>query len=254
MVKSLAVVGLSLAGVVACARSGENGGSRGAAAEAAPSGLSVQAAAPVPSAPVYDPCPTDGSICRIMPLGDSVTAGTDGQDGYRGVLFQRLKTTRRPFDFVGSQPGGTAGSAHEGHPGVHIELAATVVESWLTGSKPHVILYMFGTNDIDANFQSRIPSFAQMLDAMIKGAPDALIVVALIPINAPFPERAAAFNVALAELVKARLAQGKHLQLVDMYGALRLRDLDADGVHPSHNGYIRMADVWYSALSQFMHL
>jgi hypothetical protein len=90
-------------------------------------------------------------------------------------------------------------------------------------------------------------------DTMIKTAPDALIVVALIPIAAPYPERAAAFNAALADLVKSRAAQGKHLQLVDMYPALRLRDLAVDGIHPSHNGYIRMADVWYGALSRFMH-
>ena len=37
----------------------------------------------------YQPCPTDGSPCKILPLGDSITWGVsdEGNAGYRGPLF-----------------------------------------------------------------------------------------------------------------------------------------------------------------------
>ena len=231
--------------------SGSAGG--GAAVTAKPfAATSLALAAAPPSAPVFDPCPSDGTPCRIMPLGDSLTSGTDGQDGYRGSLYTRLKALGRPFDFVGSLPGGTAGTGQEGHPGMHIDLLTQYEGIWLPAAKPHVILLLMGSNDLDINYLGHVVTFGQVLDACLQLLPNSLIVVSLIPTTTYAPDKAVAFNAALTDVVKARIAQGKHVQLVDGHSALRLRDLGPDGLHPAHSGYVRMADVWLTALVPFM--
>src|SRR5512139_1700018 len=61
---------------------------------------------------------------RIMPLGDSITDGTQVPGGYRIGLWQRLAATGHRVDFVGSQFNGPANLGdhdHEGHPGWRID-------------------------------------------------------------------------------------------------------------------------------------
>jgi lysophospholipase L1-like esterase len=214
--------------------------------------LAPRDAAVPPSAPIYDPCPTDGTPCRIMPLGDSLTSGTDDRDGYRGALYQRLKTLGRPFDFVGSLPGGTAGTAHEGHPGMHIDLLAHYADIWLPATKPHVVLLLMGSNDVDMNYLGHAATYGKILDTCLSLLPNSLFIIGLIPTTTSHPERVVAFNAALVDIVKTRAAQGKHVQMVDTHAALRVRDLGPDGLHPAHPGYVRLADVWYTALVPFM--
>ncbi|MET8161545.1 SGNH hydrolase, partial [Sphaerisporangium sp. NPDC005289] len=61
---------------------------------------------------------------RVMPLGDSITEGTQVPGGYRIGLWQRLASGRYTIDFVGSQfngPGNLGDHDHEGHPGWRID-------------------------------------------------------------------------------------------------------------------------------------
>lgn len=205
----------------------------------------------VPSAPVYDPCPATGP-CLIMPLGDSLTSGTDGQEGYRGELFRLLQATGRPFDFVGSQPSGGFGSGQEGHPNAHIDLLTVYADIWIPMYKPNVILFMIGVNDLDQFYLDHVTTYAKILDRIVALEPQAVVAVALIPTNTATPEIAIGFNTALAQAVNTRIAAGKHLVLADMHSTVRQRDLSADGVHPVHAGYVRVAQVWHSVLSRFM--
>lgn len=57
---------------------------------------------------------------RVMPLGDSITEGTQVPGGYRIGLWQRLSAAGYRVDFVGTQFNGPATLGdhdHEGHPG-----------------------------------------------------------------------------------------------------------------------------------------
>lgn len=61
------------------------------------------------------------------------------------------------------------------------------------------------------------------------------------------------FNAALPALVAARAAAGKHVVLVDMYGAFTKdpsfkTKLLANGLHPTDAGYAAMAQVWWTAI------
>ena len=61
---------------------------------------------------------------RIMPLGDSITAGYNVAGGYRAPLYAGLTSLGYAVDFVGTQADNGAGSLpdanHEGHSGLTI--------------------------------------------------------------------------------------------------------------------------------------
>src|SRR3982751_4842369 len=66
---------------------------------------------------------TTGGV-RVMPLGDSITEGTQVPGGYRIGLWQRVSSNGYRVDFVGSQfngPSNLGDHDHEGHPGWRID-------------------------------------------------------------------------------------------------------------------------------------
>ncbi|MCI0514270.1 GDSL-type esterase/lipase family protein [candidate division KSB1 bacterium] len=94
---------------------------------------------------------------RIMPLGNSLTAGlTDAGSnpagGYRDDLATMLTAEGVDFNFVGSQTDGSGFDAdHEGHPGWQTDQINAQVSTWLTNNSPDIVLFMGGTNDIKQN-------------------------------------------------------------------------------------------------------
>ena len=125
------------------------------------------------AATVTAPIPT---VFRIMPLGDSLTAGggadPNAQQSYRGHLYNTLRAAGYSIDFVGSDatPTLTGGDAdNEGHGGYtigpdssqyctraatrelqcqpqHFNLADNI-DGWLAAAKPDVVLLLVGVND-----------------------------------------------------------------------------------------------------------
>src|SRR5690242_12081668 len=54
---------------------------------------------------------------RVMPLGDSITEGTQVPGGYRIGLWQRLSNAGYRVDFVGSQYNGPSSLGDHDHEG-----------------------------------------------------------------------------------------------------------------------------------------
>jgi lysophospholipase L1-like esterase len=191
---------------------------------------------------------------RVMPLGDSITEGTQVPGGYRIGLWQRFATDRYTVDFVGSQFNGPASLGdhdHEGHPGWRIDQIDANIAGWLSSYQPHTVLLHIGTNDVLQNYNlSGAPGrLSTLLDHITSGAPNAEVFVAqIIPLaNAGQDSAARTFNAALPGIVQSKVAAGKHVHLVDMHSALTTADL-TDGVHPTATGYDKMAATWYAAL------
>ncbi|MDS0138722.1 MULTISPECIES: ricin-type beta-trefoil lectin domain protein [unclassified Amycolatopsis] len=191
---------------------------------------------------------------RVMPLGDSITEGTQVPGGYRIGLWQRVTAGGYQVDFVGSQFNGPASLGdhdHEGHPGWRIDQIDANITGWLRTSSPHTVLLHIGTNDILQNYNvSGAPGRLSALVDHITGAvPDAEVFVAtIIPIANSGQEAAArTFNATIPGMVQSKQNAGKHVHLVDMHAALTAADL-IDGVHPTATGYDKMAAVWYAAL------
>ena len=197
----------------------------------------------------------------IMPLGDSITYGSDGvntQGGYRPALFNSLKNDGATVDFVGSQSDGPASLSdknHEGHPGWRISGIAGSINGWLDTYKPQVIALMIGTNDIVfnddlANAPNRLSS---LIDQITTRLPNSRLLVANItPLgNAANNTKVNTYNAAIPGIVQQKVAAGKRVTFVNMNAALQASDL-FDGTHPNPGGYAKMAAVWHTALQPFV--
>ena len=92
---------------------------------------------------------------RVMPLGDSITHGTQVPGGYRIGLWQSLANARYRVDFVGTQFNGPASlwdHDHEGHPGWRIDQIDANIVNWVRNTNPRSVLLHIGTNDVLQNF------------------------------------------------------------------------------------------------------
>ncbi len=191
---------------------------------------------------------------RVMPLGDSITEGTQVPGGSRIGLWQRFTTNRYTVDLVGSQfngPSTLGDHDHEGHPGWRIDQIDANIVGWLNTFNPRTVLLHIGTNDVLQNFNlGSAPSrLSTLLDRITNTKPGADVFVAqIIPLaNSGQDAAARTFNAAIPGIVQSKVNAGKRVHLVDMHSALTTADL-IDGVHPTSTGYNKMAAVWYNAL------
>jgi lysophospholipase L1-like esterase len=211
-----------------------------------------------------------------MPLGDSITEGTGSSHnaGYRLELFRLSLVNQKKLTFVGSHESGpetVMGTAfpkqQEGHIAWTIDDGGgrsglyPKIQGWLTATPPHIVTLMIGTNDIDimldaANAPTRL---GLLLDRIIMYAPNALIVLAqMVPTTDDTEnQRVMTYNAAMPALVKARADAGKHIILVDMYGAFTQNASFAsaymsDKLHPKDAGYVVMANTWWTAIAPLL--
>jgi lysophospholipase L1-like esterase len=191
---------------------------------------------------------------RVMPLGDSITEGTQVPGGYRIGLWQRLASANYRVDFVGSQFNGPASlwdHDHQGHPGWRIDQVDANVVTWLRNTNPRTVLLHIGTNDILQNRDvAGAPArLSALVDRITATAPNADVLVATIIPLANSGQNAAArtFNATIPGMVQSKVDAGKRVRLVDMHSALTTADL-IDGIHPTATGYDKMAATWYDAL------
>jgi lysophospholipase L1-like esterase len=214
------------------------------------------AAVPRPGAAVPPLGSAAGRRIRIMPLGDSITAGAGSahEDGYRADLYRMLTGAGWDVDFVGSQhSGGGPDDDHEGHSGWTMTQLARRLHRWLIAYRPDVVVLHAGTNDLRtpqaALFAPQV--LTRVLAQIARDRPFAQVLVAQIVGNrnigdgAVRQERADAYN---ARVVTVVASAGARFHLVDQ-SAVRGRDL-ADKLHPNDAGYRTMALNWFEALQQ----
>ena len=206
--------------------------------------------------PQISPVIANSTGIKIMPLGDSITYGEGSSTlgGYRFQLWNDLRTQGFPVDFVGSVKSGPAGfdRENEGHPGWKINQIAAKVVNWLMTYRPTIILLHIGTNDFVKNDDpTQAPArLSHLLNLITTTLPGVTVIVAQIlplPHSARLNAEVAAYNAAIPGIVKAEVAQGKHVHYVDMYHAVPPSML-LDQIHPNDAGYALMAKVWLYAL------
>lgn len=222
-------------------------------------------------ASAYNPCPTNGTPCKILPFGDSITRGAKSSDdaGYRSALFKLIVAAKQKATFTGSLSNGPAQVSgqtfprmHEGRPGWTIDPGYNMISSSYGGisslvpspaldESPHIILLMIGTNDLfardTANMAARLDV---LLDHIAENAGNALIVLSQITPLGTSNSAVTTYNAEIPELVQAHAAKGQHIIGVDM-SKLPTSNL-SDGTHPNDQGYAYMADIWYAAIKDLL--
>ncbi|MEO8900662.1 MAG: SGNH/GDSL hydrolase family protein [Polyangiaceae bacterium] len=262
------------AGAAAGGASG-NTGSAGAAGSTGSGGNGGSA-----GAPTYNPCPTNGDACKVMPLGDSITDGCCGDNtismnaSYRLELFRLSLTHNKKLTFVGSHQSGpntvnnvAFPKSQEGHSGWTIadgggrDGLQKNIAGWLKATPADIVTLMIGTNDVDLSLD--LPNapkrLGTLLDTITTTSPKALVVLAQIVPSRKDDEnmRDQTYNGAMPALVKTLTDAGKHVILVDMYGAYTKDPnfktaLLANDLHPTDAGYVVLANTWWAAIGDLL--
>jgi lysophospholipase L1-like esterase len=207
---------------------------------------------------------------KIMPLGDSITRGWYGSAyrwGYREPLYVNFTNNSYSFDFVGSKfDGSFPDPNHEGHDGWRADEilngrtsdpCAGKLEYWLPVSQPDVILLHIGTNDITQGNQdaNEVNSILNVIDAYeVSSGKNILVVMARIIDRYPNDPNTTAYNNDLNTMATTRIANGDNIIIVNMQYAINYSTDMSDSLHPNDNGYVKMANVWYNALTGILYV
>ncbi|MGI5247350.1 cellulose binding domain-containing protein [Dactylosporangium sp. CA-139066] len=202
---------------------------------------------------------------RIMPLGDSITAGPGC---WRAKLWHRLQTTGYTnIDFVGGvsdgggcNPGYSYDFDHEGHGGYSATGIAdnNQLPPWLAAARPDIVLMHLGTNDMWGGYiplSTKLAAFTKLVGQMRANNPAVKIVVAqIIPMAqsacATCPADVVALNNALPAWAAGLTTAQSPITLADLWTGFDAVADTVDGVHPNDGGFQKMSDRWYPALTQ----
>jgi len=195
---------------------------------------------------------------RVMPLGDSITAGVQSSDnnGYRDELYDALQAEagQGRVDFVGSVRRGTMSDRdNEGHPGERIDEIAEYARCAVPRYQPNVITLHAGTNDFDQ--VHKLSTAPQRMKSLIKQvlaeSPKAVVVVAkVIPTAKPgMQPRIDAFNAKLPGIVSDLRADGKRVVLADT-SDVKVSDGLQNDSHPNDRGYAKLGYDFQKGVEQ----
>jgi lysophospholipase L1-like esterase len=144
---------------------------------------------------------------------------------------------------------------NEGHNGAMISEIATYANYSLP-MRPNVVLLHAGTNDMNQpNDPDNAPArLGSLIDQIVNACPDAAVLVAqIIPAaNSDTMARIKTFNAAIPDVVAERASAGKKVMVVDFSNVLQTKDL-IDGLHPTDDGYNKLANAWYTGINKAGH-
>ena len=215
------------------------------------------------SSGTYNPCPTNGDPCKVLPLGDSITFGINYEGSYRVELFKKAVTATQNITFVGTQSNGPAMAPgttvpfpmhHEGWSGYTIAQIQGKAAGDITYA-PHMILVHAGTNDTYMGDPAGAPArLSTLVDYLTTNFPNALVVVAKI---IPYPNQTAnvkVINDSIPAMVQSKVTAGKHVISVDLNTGFQTSTmLSSDGIHPNQTGYNWMGDTWYATVGSLFN-
>ena len=202
---------------------------------------------------------------RIMPLGDSITAGPGC---WRALLWDHLQRTGYTnTDFVGTQVGGGCAVAHDGDHEGHGGFSATGIADnnqlppSLAAASPDVVVMHLGTNDMWGGhipLRNKLNAFTKLVGQMRADNADMKIIVAqIIPMSASAcatcPADVVALNNALPGWAAGLTTARSPIVVADLWTGFNPATDTGDGVHPNDAGYRKMADSWYPVLTQVLN-
>lgn len=214
-------------------------------------------------------------VLRIMPLGDSFTFGqiddedeSQGYGGYRRKLNRLLSDNGYEHEFVGSlRHGSFENNACEGHKGwvcdysviraepYNVSGLAQHLESWMSASRPDVVLLCIGINDLCTGFnvseQDAIDAQHKLLKRMFSLNENLKALVTL----APAWDELLGLNNALPTVINKLSEEGFSAYLFDAFQGFNPSKEEQVHIHKNHPnaaGYDIMAENWFSAMKKYI--
>ncbi|MDG4766672.1 cellulose binding domain-containing protein [Solwaraspora sp. WMMD406] len=215
-------------------------------------------AVPVPAASAATPV-------RIMPLGDSITAGPGC---WRALVWDQLRRAgHTDIDFVGSaSDGGSCNYGfsydpdHEGHGGFSAVGIANnnQLPPWLAAADPDIVVMHLGTNDLWGGWQSMdtiMAAFTTLVGQMRAHNPDMKLLVAqIIPHHgcATCPADTVTLNSRIVGWAAGLTTTRSPIAVVDQWTGFDAATDTGDGVHPNDAGFRKMADRFAPAIARLL--
>lgn len=207
-------------------------------------------------------------VWRILPLGDSITAGVPRSPTYRYWLWRELSANGYHFDLIGSQKSHWRknlkrrypdwrrfDSDHEGHGGWKTDRMVRSLPGFLDSYTPDIVLLHFGTNDVSSgdSTKSTLHELNQIIGFLRQHNPAVVILLAkIIPMDRSGNSQVKALNRGLDSIVSTRARAGVEIALVDHFSGFDAKAHTFDGIHPNELGDKLMASRWYDALVKVM--
>lgn len=204
---------------------------------------------------------------KIMPLGDSITAGPGC---WRAKLWNRLQTDGYTnIDFVGTQsdgggcnPGYSYDFDHEGHGGYSATGIAdnNQLPPWLAATNPNVVLIHLGTNDMWGGYiplETKLTAMTKLVGQIRANNPNMKIVVAqIIPMSAAAcatcPADVEAFDKAIPAWAAGLTTSASPIAVADLWTGYDAVADNVDGTHPNDGGFTKMANAWAPVLEKVL--
>ncbi len=198
-------------------------------------------------------------VYRIMPVGDSITAGGQTFSNYRYPLWEKLFSAGYGIEFVGSQASDSplGPLRHESYGGKNAEFLAGVLKDYFRTNSADILLIHAGHNhtNTEAPLRGIVAATESMVQTARRANPRVVVLVAqVIPsgklpkyeyipaLNADLRKLAARLNTPMSPVLAVNMADG-----FDWH-----TDTVADHVHPNAQGAEKMASKWFAALTNVM--
>jgi lysophospholipase L1-like esterase len=219
------------------------------------------------------------STTSFMSFGDSITAGEDGQNSVasdRAIMSSRFHpAVLFPFDQRYPQElqqelavrykTQSPTVSNQGNPGEAASDPGTFrrFASLTSSGRYSVVLIMEGTNDLYNRDDRIVPAAIDGLRQMIRDAKSRSIRPYLATIPPMNPSACVPVCRGLAWSLVAgfndnvrALATAEGIPLVDVYQGFNgnFALLGPDGLHPSTDGYVKIADLFFAAIKQTLEV
>lgn len=200
---------------------------------------------------------SSATAVRIMPLGDSITAGGT----WRPLLLTQLLDSGYDVELVGTQQDNY--TYHEGYSGMSaVQLGNSGnLDTWLSATNPDIVIMHLGTNDCwgeNRYTDEIIDAYTKFVHIMRANNSNMVIMVAkLIPM---YPSGVGEMsNNHILDLNSringwaGSLTTGQSpIIVVDHYTGFNANNDTYDGVHPNDSGCVKMANKWFGALDNYL--
>lgn len=193
---------------------------------------------------------------RLMPLGDSITAGIGTADGngYRLPLWNQLVGEVSSLNFVGTNQvsGDMSDNDNEGHPGWTIDELGSIATGVLLQYQPNLVTLHIGTNDVarNDNVATAPDRLSALIDQVFSAAPGTTLLVATLITarDVNLQQVIRNYNDGVRRVVQQQAASGRHIALVEMT-EVSAADL-SDNLHPNATGFQKMANAWHAGIQR----
>jgi lysophospholipase L1-like esterase len=222
---------------------------------------------------------------NILPLGNSLTNGSNMFNSYRRDLWQMLHKANYNFDFIGSwdKPniGGNVPNAdfdmdHDGHSGWKAsdllnqpdwDKQRGNIRDWLLTYTPDIALLEFGTNEVFQCVTNRdainnIDTVIQLLREKNKSVK--IFLAQIPPLGAAWADKKLCnndieyakavieFNKAILQYGKAKSSTASPIIIVDQFTGVNPAVDMYDDIHPNTIGEKKMAGKWFAAIKKYL--